>query len=75
VLGVSHGERPMLLVGRQRGVTGGSHTPPPGMVALISDGEQSNRSAIGVPQVLLAELHEDLLGNPLQCVAYVVSPG
>jgi hypothetical protein len=39
MMGILRGERPTLTVGRQRGVAGGVHVPPPSLVTPISDGE------------------------------------
>jgi hypothetical protein len=63
------------VVGLPRGVIDGSHAPTPSLVALILNGQQGNRSASGVLQVSLTELHEGLVGSPLQRVIQVISCG
>jgi hypothetical protein len=74
VLGIACGKRPTCMVGRKLGVTDGGHTLTPHRIALISNGEQGNAGVTENRQVTLTELHEGLVGSPLQSVIEVVTP-
>jgi hypothetical protein len=74
VLGVACGNRPTHMVGRKLGVADGGHTFTPHRVALILNGEQGNDSVVENRQVALTELHEGLVGSPLQSVVKVITP-
>jgi hypothetical protein len=73
VLGVACGKRPTRMVGRRLGVADGGHALTPHRVALILNGEQGNGGVTENWQVALTELHEGLVGNPLQSVVEVVT--
>jgi hypothetical protein len=60
------------MVGRKLGVVDGGHALTPRRVALIPNGEQGNGGVIKNWQVALTELHEGLVGSPLQSVVEVV---
>jgi hypothetical protein len=74
VLGVACGKRPTRMVGRKLRVAGGGHALTPHRVALILNGEQGNGGVTENRQVALTELHEGLVGSPLQRVIKVVTP-
>jgi hypothetical protein len=73
VLGVACGKRPTRMVGRKLGVADGSHVLAPHYVALILNGEQGNGGVVEDWQVVLTQLHEGLVGSPLQSVIDVVT--
>jgi hypothetical protein len=73
VLGVVCGKRPTRMVGRRLGVADGGHALTPHRVALILNGEQGNGGVTESWQVALTELHEGLVGSPLQSVVEVVT--
>jgi hypothetical protein len=73
VLGVACRERPTHVMGWKLGVTDGGHAFAPHRVALILDGEQGNSGVAEDQQVVLAELCDGLVGNPLQSVIEVVT--
>jgi hypothetical protein len=62
------------MVGRKLGVTDGGHALTPYCVALILNGEQGNDGVTKNWQVALTELHEGLVGSPLQSVVEVITP-
>jgi hypothetical protein len=66
-------ERPTHMMGWKLGVTDGGHVFAPHRVALILDGEQGNSGVAEDQQVVLAELCDGLVGNPLQSVIEVVT--
>jgi hypothetical protein len=74
VLGVACGKRPTRMVGRKLGVADGGHALTPHRIALILNEEQGNGSVAENRQVALTELHEGLVGSPLQSVVEVVTP-
>jgi hypothetical protein len=74
MLGVACGRRPTRMVGRNLGVADGGHTLTPHRVALISNREQGNSDVAKNWQVVLTELHEGLVGCPLQSVIEVITP-
>jgi hypothetical protein len=53
-------------------ITGGFHSPPPSLIALVPDGEQGNGSVGGVQKVLLTKHLERLVCYHLQRVAHVM---
>jgi hypothetical protein len=73
VLGVACGERPTRMVGRKLGVIDDGHTLTPHRIALILHGKQGNGAVAEDWQVVLTELHEGLVGSPLQSVIEVVT--
>jgi hypothetical protein len=72
VLGIACHERTTRMVGRKLGVTNSGHTLTPHHVAHVPIREQGDSSAIEDRQVVLTELHEGLVGSPLQSVIKVV---
>jgi hypothetical protein len=68
MLGVAGRERPTRMVGQKLRFASGGHTLTPQCIALISNGEQGDTGAIEDWQVVLTELHEDLVCSPLQSV-------
>jgi hypothetical protein len=74
VLGIARHERPTRMVGRKLRVANSGHVLTPYRVALILNGEQSFGSVTEDRQVVLIELHEGLVGSPLQSVIEVVTP-
>jgi hypothetical protein len=74
MLGIACHEHPTRVVVQKLRVANGSHTLTPHRAALIPNGEQSNGGAIEAWQVMLTELHEDLVGSPLHRVIEVVAP-
>jgi hypothetical protein len=72
VLGVVCGKRPTHMVGQKLGVADGGHALTPHRVALVPNGEQGNGRVAEISQVVLTELHEGLVGSPLQSVIEVV---
>jgi hypothetical protein len=72
VLGVVCGKRPTSMVGQKLEVVDGGHALTPHCVALIPNGEQGNGGVTENWQVALTELHEGLVGSPLQSVVEVV---
>jgi hypothetical protein len=73
VLGVACREHPTHVAGRNLGAANGSHALTPHRVAHVSNGEQDIGGAIKDWQVALTELHEGLVGSPLQSVIKVVA--
>jgi hypothetical protein len=73
VLSVTRSQRPTLMMSQVSGVVSDGYTPQPSPVALVPDGEKGNWSTSSVLQVLLAELCEGKVDNPLQCVIHVVT--
>jgi hypothetical protein len=74
VLGIVCRERPTYVVGWKLGVANGSHALTPHRVALVPNGEQGNGGAAKDRQVALTELHEGMVGSPLQSVIEIVAP-
>jgi hypothetical protein len=74
VLGVACSKRPTRMVGQKLGVTHGGHALTPHRVALIPNGEQGNGGVTENRQVAPTELHEGMVGSPLQSVVEVVTP-
>jgi hypothetical protein len=74
VLGVACSKRPTRMVGWKLGVADGGHALTPHRVALVPNREQGNGGATENWQVALTELHEGLVGSPLQSVIEVVTP-
>jgi hypothetical protein len=74
VLGVASSKRPTYMVGRKLGVANGGHALTSHRIALIPNGEQGNGGVTENRQVTLTELHEGLMGSPLQSVIEVVTP-
>jgi hypothetical protein len=74
VLGVVGRECPTRMVGRKLGVANSVHVLTPHRISLISNGEQGEGNALEDRQVALTELHEGLVGSPLQSVIEVVAP-
>jgi hypothetical protein len=72
VLGVACRERPTCMVGQKLRVTDGGHTLTPQRIALVPNGKQGNGGVAEDWQVALTELHEGLVGSPLQSVIEVV---
>jgi hypothetical protein len=64
VLGVACCKRPTCIVGQKLEVANGGHVLTPHRVALITEDWQ----------VALTELHEGLVGSPLQSIIKVVTP-
>jgi hypothetical protein len=73
MLGVACRERSIRVVGRKLGVTNDSHALTPHRVALVSNGEQGDDGTVEARQVALTELHESLVGSPIQGVIKVVA--
>jgi hypothetical protein len=73
VLGVACRECPTCMVGRNLGVTNGSHALTPHRVAVILVGEQGDGGVTEDRQVVLTELHDGLVGSPLQSVIEVIA--
>jgi hypothetical protein len=73
VLGVACCERPPRVVHRTLGVTHNGQALAPCRVALILNRKQGNGCAGKAQQVALTELHEGLVGSPLQGVVEVVA--
>jgi hypothetical protein len=73
VLGVACRECPTCVVGWKLGVTNGGHALTQHHVALIPNGEQGDGGIAEDWQVALTELHEGLVGSPLQSVVEVVA--
>jgi hypothetical protein len=74
VLGVACCEHPTRVVGQKLEVANGSHALTLHRIALILNGEQGDGGAVEDQQVALTELHEGLMGSPLQSVIEVVAP-
>jgi hypothetical protein len=74
MLGVECGKRPTRMAGRKLGVADGGHALTPHRVALIPNGNQGNGGVAENRQVALIELHEGLVGSPLQSVVEIVNP-
>jgi hypothetical protein len=53
------------VVGWKLGVVNGCHALTPHRVALVLNREQGDGGVVEDQQVVLAELHEGLVGNPL----------
>jgi hypothetical protein len=62
------------MVGRKLGVVDGGHALTPHRIALVLNGVQGNDGVTENWQVALTELHEGLVGSPLQSVIEVVTP-
>jgi hypothetical protein len=75
VLGVACRERPPCMVCRTLRVTHSGQALALHHVALILNREQGNGSAGKARQVVLTELHEGLVGSPLQGVVEVIAGG
>jgi hypothetical protein len=73
VLGVACCEHPTRVVGQKLEVANGGHTLTLHRIALILNGEQGDGGAVEDQQVALTELHEGLMGSPLQSVIEVVA--
>jgi hypothetical protein len=73
MLGVACHERPTRVVGQKLGVINDSHVLTPHRVALVPNGEQGDGGVTKDRKVALTELHEGLVGNPLQSVVEVVA--
>jgi hypothetical protein len=73
VLGVACGKRPTRMVGRKLGVADGGHALTPHRVALVPNGKEGNGGVAENRQVAVTELHEGLVGSPLQSVIKVVT--
>jgi hypothetical protein len=73
VLDVACSKRPTHMVGQKLGVADGGHALTPHRVALIPNVEQGNSGVTKNWQVVLTELHEGLVGSPLQSVVEVVT--
>jgi hypothetical protein len=61
------------VVGQKLGVINDRHAVTPHCVALVLNREQGDGCAIKAQQVVLAKLHEGLVGSPLQRVIEVVA--
>jgi hypothetical protein len=72
VLGIACGKRPSRMVGQKLGVTDGGHALTPHRIALVPNREQGDGSVTEHWQMALTELHEGLVGSPLQSVIEVV---
>jgi hypothetical protein len=72
VLGVACCKHPTHMVGWKLGIANGGHALTPHRGALILNGEQDDGSVTEDRQVVLTELHEGLMGSPLQSVIKVV---
>jgi hypothetical protein len=75
VLGIACRERPPRVVCRTLGVAHSGQALTPRRVALVMNREQGNGGAGKAQQVALTELHEGLVGSPLQGVVEVVAGG
>jgi hypothetical protein len=73
VLGVACCEHPTHVAGQNLGAANGSHALTPHHVAHISNREQDVGGAVKDWQVALTELHEGLVGSPLQSVIKIVA--
>jgi hypothetical protein len=73
VLDVTCDKRPTRMVGRKHGVADGGHALTPHRVTLVPNGEQGNGGVTENWQMVLTELREGLVGNPLQSVIEVVT--
>jgi hypothetical protein len=74
VQGVASGERPTRMVGQKLGVANGGHALTPHLIALVPNGKQGDGGVTEDRQVVLTELHEGLVGSPLQSVIEVITP-
>jgi hypothetical protein len=74
MLGIACHEHPTRMACRKLRVANGGHVLTPHHVALVLDGEQGNGGVTEDRQVAITELHEGLVGSPLQSVVEVVTP-
>jgi hypothetical protein len=61
------------MVGQKLGVADGGRTLTPHRIALVLNGKQGNGDVVENWQVTLTELHEGLVGSPLQSVVEIVT--
>jgi hypothetical protein len=73
VLSVACGKRPTRMVGQKLRVANGGYVLTPHRVALIPNGDQGDGGVTENRKVALAELHEGLMGSPLQSVIEVIT--
>jgi hypothetical protein len=73
VLGVACCEHPPRVVGQKCGIAIGDQALTPRWVAHVPDGEQGHSDASEAWQVVLTELCEGPVCNPLQSVVEVIS--
>jgi hypothetical protein len=62
------------MMGRKLSVANDGYALSPHRVALVLNGKQGDSSVAEDQQVALTELHEGLVGSPLQSVIEVITP-